>query len=74
MTAMRFPARFDFEASAVDEALVRKLHTTQFTVARGMLFGPQLDGRPPWDQLRELAREGADLILRYSLQRQEGST
>jgi len=38
MTAARFPthrdiASFDFEASAVDEALVRKLHTTQFTEA-----------------------------------------
>ena len=38
MTAARFPAHrdlasFDFEASAVDEALVRKLHTTQFTEA-----------------------------------------
>ena len=38
MTAARFPAHrdlagFDFTASAVDEALVRKLHTTQFTEA-----------------------------------------
>jgi DNA replication protein DnaC len=38
MTAARFPAHrdlagFDFACSAVDEALVRKLHTTQFTEA-----------------------------------------
>ena len=38
MTAARFPAHrdlasFDFEASAVDETLVRKLHTAQFTEA-----------------------------------------
>nr|AIA99111.1 transposase [Methylibium sp. T29] len=38
MSAARFPAHrdlagFDFGASAVDEALVRKLHTTAFTEA-----------------------------------------
>ena len=49
MTAARFPAHrdlagFDFTASAVDEALVRKLHTTQFTeAAHNPMLGEMLE-------------------------------
>ena len=58
MGAARFPAHrdlagFEFEQANVDEVLVRKLHSTEFTGSahNAVLIGGPGTGKPTWPQL-----------------------